>query len=216
MSNDRQNKKFLRILGPICSGPKSLLHAIQTNYQQPMQLNTWCRTVLTENRRLSWFLCKWKCQQISRHYICLLSRVTTVKVYGPRLQPFYNLIHCEARGAFFMAWHLITISLSCPHSCRPHNYSGLVDYSRGPLDYKALMTFALASERECDVMTIVIVVLVARYSRTLHITLMSHFIFTIWSFGIGGERGIEWCPINCSSTAVSVDGHQRRSQMYRN
>ena len=104
--------------------------------------------------------------------------------------------------------HLITISLSCPHSCRPHNYSGLVDYSRGPLDYKALMTFALASERECDVMTIVIVVLVVRDSGTFHITLICHFMFTIWSFGIGGERGIEWCPINCSSTAVSVDGHQ--------
>ena len=107
-----------------------------------------------------------------------------------------------------MARHLITISLSCPHSCRPHNYSGLVDYSRGPLDYKALMTFALASERECDVMTIVIVVIVVWDSRTFHITLRSHFMFTIWSFGIGGERGIEWCPINCSSTAVSVDGHQ--------
>ena len=102
----------------------------------------------------------------------------------------------------------MTFYNNIPHGCRPHNYSGLVDYSRGPLDYKALMTFALASERECDVMTIVIVVLVARYSRTLHITLMSHFIFTIWSFGIGGERGIEWCPINFSSTAVSVDGHQ--------
>ena len=46
------------------------------------------------------------------------------------------------------------------------------------------MTFALASERECDVMTIVIVVLVARYSRTFHITLMSHFIISIWSLGI--------------------------------
>ena len=166
MSNDRQDKKFLRILGPICGGPKTLLHAIQTNHQQPMQLHSWCRTVLTENRRLSWFLCKWKCwcQQISMHYICFLSRVTTVKVDGPRLQPFHNLIHCKARGAFFMAWHLITISFSCPHSCRPHNYSGLVDYSRGPLDYKALMTFALASERECDVMTIVIVVLVAHFT----------------------------------------------------
>ena len=70
------------------------------------------------------------------------------------------------------------------------------------------MTFALASERECDVMTIVIVVLVVRDSRTFHITLRSHFMLTIWSFGIGGERGIEWCPINCSSTVVSVDGHQ--------
>ena len=37
----------------------------------------------------------------SRHYICLLSRVTTVKVYGPRLQPFYNLIQWEARGSIF-------------------------------------------------------------------------------------------------------------------
>ena len=81
------------------------------------------------------------------------------------------------------------------------------------------MTFALASERECDVMTIVIVVLVVRDSRTFHITLRSHFMFTIWSFGIGGERGIEWCNINCSSTAVNVDGHQlqlqRKSLKYR-
>ena len=71
------------------------------------------------------------------------------------------------------------------------------------------MTFALASERECDVMTIVIVVLVARYSRTLHITLMSHFIFTIWSFGIGGERGIEWFHIKLHGSAKEEPNVQK-------